>query len=44
MEIVVTAFATLVAAGCFVAILRSDLADSAKGRQEPEPEPDHPAE
>ena len=38
MEIVVTAFATLVAAGCFVAILQSDLADSAKARNEAESE------
>jgi hypothetical protein len=28
MEIIVTAFATLVAAGCFVAILSSDLKES----------------
>ena len=33
MEIIVTAFATLVAAGCFIAIVQSDLADSTKPQE-----------
>jgi hypothetical protein len=32
MEIIVTAFAALVAAGCFIAILKSDLTDSEKSQ------------
>jgi hypothetical protein len=33
MEIVITAFATLVAAGCFFAILSSDIKDANKGKE-----------
>lgn len=33
MEIVVTAFAALVAAGCFIAILTRDVTDSAKEQE-----------
>lgn len=32
MEIIVTAFATLVAAGCFVAILTTDIEENRKNQ------------
>ena len=40
MEIIVSAFAALVAAGCFIAIITSDLAESDKAekvKQQPGP-------